>query len=104
MTPRSVMSRLLFAANTIIAAPERGPAMLAEIVELERDLVAVGVFHLVGVDTLITSLKEIATKPLAVGGHVLRLAFAAQQARSIVEGHRAEISFIERTGDANARG
>lgn len=84
MTPRSIIARLLSLANAVIGNPALALPYMADIQMLDDDLNASGLINAPGVSTLIASLKEM-TGYARTGGVVLRLAFAAGQARIIVD-------------------
>jgi len=84
MTPRSIIARLLYLANTVTLNPALALPFTADIHMLDDDLNASGLINAPGVRTLIASLKEM-TGHARTGGVVLRLAFAATQARAIVD-------------------
>lgn len=87
--PRAVIARLLYTANTVIMNPALALPFGADILMIDLDLNETGLIEAPGVRTLIASLKEMSGH-VRTGGVVLRLAFAAQQARAIVDQHFRE--------------
>ena len=88
-TPRAVISRLVWLANTAIVDPASATSreFVADLAEVEADLAAHGLRDLGGVPSLITALNELALKTLVLGGRSARLVEIAKQARTIVRDH-----------------
>lgn len=102
MTPRSVLSRLIFAANAIILHPDKALVLHVQrdLAEIGDDLAEAGLHAVDEVAGLHRVLTDIANKPLATGGEIARLVHEAEHYRAQARDHLHYI--ISKAGASNA--